>query len=141
MLDCGEDKPDDTPVYYDLNDFSQLRKDQVGFIKQEMGSKAFKKAKKRILIHHIPLYGYEDNQCNDLWRPVLEKAPFDICLNAHLHKYAYHAKGSQKCAYPVIVGGGNRVENATVIVLEKKKNELKVKVLNAKGETLLDIIE
>ena len=141
MLDCGEDKPDDTPVYYDLNDFSQLRKDQVGFIKQEMGSKAFKKAKKRILIHHIPLYGYEDNQCNDLWRPVLEKAPFDICLNAHLHKYAYHAKGSQKCAYPVIVGGGNRVENATVIVLEKKKNELKVKVLNAKGETLLDITE
>jgi Icc-related predicted phosphoesterase len=139
MLDCGEDKPDDTPVYYDLNDFSQLRKDQVGFLKQEMASKACKKAKKRILIHHIPLYGYEGNLCNDLWRPVLEKAPFDICLNAHLHKYAYYPKGSQKCSYPVIIGGGNSLKDATVIILEKKKNGLKIKVLNAQGETLLDI--
>ena len=53
--------------------------------------------------------------------------------------YAFHPKGSQKCAYPVIVGGGNKVENATVIILEKKKDELKIKVLNAQGETLLDI--
>ena len=139
MLDCGEDKTDDHKEYSGLNDFTQLRQDQVGFLKQELSSKAFKKAKKRILIHHIPLYGFDGNLCNDLWRPVLEKAPFDICLNAHLHKYAFHPKGSQKCAYPVIVGGGNKVENATVIILEKKKDELKIKVLNAQGETLLDI--
>ena len=139
MLDCGEDKTDDHKEYSGLNDFSQLRKDQVGFLKQEMASKAFKKAKKRILIHHIPLYGFEGNLCNDLWRPVLEKASFDICLNAHLHKYAYYPKGSQKCSYPVIIGGGNSLKDATVIILEKKKNELKIKVLNAQGETLLDI--
>lgn len=138
MLDCGEDKPDDTPVYYDLNDFSQLRRDQVGFLKQEMASKAFKKAEKRILIHHIPLYGSDGNLCSDLWKPVLEKAPFDISLNAHEHKYAYHPKGSLKCSYPVIIGGGKKVEDATVIVLEKDDDELKVKVLGAKGEVLLD---
>ena len=140
MLDCGEDKTDDHKEYSGLNDFTQLRHDQVVFLKQEMSSKAFKKAKKRILIHHIPLYGFEGNLCNDLWRPVLEKAPFDICLNAHLHKYAYYPKGSQKCSYPVIIGGGNSLKDATVIILEKKKNELKIKVLNAQGETLLDIL-
>ena len=139
MLDCGEDKTDDHKEYSGLNDFTQLRQDQVGFLKQELSSKAFKKAKKRILIHHIPLYGFEGNLCNDLWRPVLEKAPFDISLNAHLHRYAYHPKGSQKCAYPVIVGVGNSLKDATVIIMEKKKNELKIKVLNAQGETLLDI--
>lgn len=139
MLDCGEDKTDDHKEYSGLNDFTQLRHDQVVFLKQEMSSKAFKKAKKRILIHHIPLYGFEGNLCNDLWRPVLEKAPFDICLNAHLHKYAYYPKGSQKCSYPVIIGGGNSLKDATVIILEKKKNGLKIKVLNAQGETLLDI--
>lgn len=139
MLDCGEDKTDDHKEYSGLNDFTQSRHDQVVFLKQEMSSKAFKKAKKRILIHHIPLYGFEGNLCNDLWRPVLEKAPFDICLNAHLHKYAYYPKGSQKCSYPVIIGGGNSLKDATVIILEKKKNELKIKVLNAQGETLLDI--
>ena len=40
MLDCGEDKPDTTWVYYGLNDFSQLRQDQIGFLKEELNSKA-----------------------------------------------------------------------------------------------------
>lgn len=57
MLDCGEDKTDDHWVYYDLNDFTQLRNEQVGFLKKELAAKEFKKAKKRILLHHIPLYG------------------------------------------------------------------------------------
>lgn len=141
MLDCGEDKPDDTPVYYDLNDFTQLRQDQVEFMKKEFASKAFKKAKKRVLIHHIPLYGYDENLCNDLWKPILGKAPFDICLNAHTHQYAYHPVGSLDCKYPVIIGGGNQLKNATVTIIEKDDDELKIKVLNAKGETLLEITE
>ena len=141
MLDCGEDKSDDTPVYYDLNDFTQLRQDQVEFMKKEFASKAFKKAEKRVLIHHIPLYGYEHNLCNDLWRPILGKAPFDVCLNAHTHRFAYHPAGSLDCKYPVIIGGGNQEKDATVIVLEKDGDELEIKVLNAKGETLLEIKE
>ena len=141
MLDCGEDKPDDTPVYYDLNDFTQLRQDQVEFMKKEFASKAFKKAEKRVLIHHIPLYGYKHNLCNDLWKPILGKAPFDVCLNAHTHRFAYHPAGSLDCKYPVIIGGGNQEKDATVIVLEKDGDELEIKVLNAKGETLLEIKE
>ena len=34
MLDCGEDKPDDHWVYYGLNDFTQLRNEQVDFLKR-----------------------------------------------------------------------------------------------------------
>ena len=44
MLDCGEDKPDDHWVYYGLNDFTQLRNEQVDFLKKELSSKEFKKA-------------------------------------------------------------------------------------------------
>lgn len=140
MLDCGEDKTDDHWVYYDLNDFTQLRNEQVGFLKKELAVKEFKKAKKRILLHHIPLYGNDGkNLCAELWTKLLEKAPFDICLNAHTHKYAYHPKGELGNHYPVIIGGGYKVEGATVMILEKKKEELRVRVLNAKGETLLDI--
>jgi len=132
MLDCGEDKTDDHWVYYDLNDFTQLRNEQVGFLKKELAAKEFKKAKKRILLHHIPLYGNDGkNLCTELWTKLLEKAPFDICLNAHTHKYAYHPKGE--------LGNHYKMEGATVMILEKKKEELRVRVLNAKGETLLDI--
>ena len=140
MLDCGEDKPDDHWVYYGLNDFTQLRYEQVDFLKKELSSKEFKKAGKRVLIHHIPLYGNDGkNLCANLWTKLLEKAPFNISLNAHTHKYAYHPKGELGNNYPVIIGGGYKMDGATVMILEKKKDELRVKVLNAKGKILLDI--
>lgn len=140
MLDCGEDKPDDHWVYYGLNDFTQLRNEQVDFLKKELPSKEFKKAGKRVLIHHIPLYGNDGkNLCANLWTKLLEKAPFNISLNAHTHKYAYHPKGELGNNYPVIIGGGYKMDGATVMILEKKKDELRVKVLNAKGKILLDI--
>ena len=140
MLDCGEDKTDDHREYSGLNDFTQLRQEQVGFLQQELASKTFKKANKRILIHHIPLYGC-DNLCKDLWEPLLKKAPFHVAINAHTHKFAHHPKGSLENNYPVIIGGGNRLENATFMILEKKKGVLRIKVMDAKGNVLLDIIE
>lgn len=140
MLDCGEDKLDSHWVYYDLNDFTQLRNEQVDFLKEELSAKDFKKAKKRILIHHIPLYGNDGkNLCADLWTKLLEKAPFNVSLNAHTHTYAYHPKGELGNSYPVIIGGGYKMDSATVMILEKKKDELRIKVLNVKGDVLLDI--
>lgn len=141
MLDCGEDKPDEHWVYYGLNDFTQLRNDQVKFLKNELASKEFKRAKKRILLHHIPLYGNDGkNLCADLWTKLLERAPFNVSLNAHTHQYAYHPKGKLKNNYPVIIGDGYKMETATVIIVEKKKKELRIKVLNTRGEILLDTV-
>nr|WP_209319494.1 endonuclease/exonuclease/phosphatase family protein [Bacteroides faecium] len=140
MLDCGEDKLDSHWVYYGLNDFTQLRNEQVDFLKKELSAKEFKKAEKRVLIHHIPLYGNDGvNLCADLWTNLLEKALFNVSLNAHTHKYAFHPKGELGNNYPVVIGGGYKMDSATVMILEKKKDELKVKVLNVKGEILLDI--
>lgn len=140
MLDCGEDKPDSHWVYYGLNDFTQLRNEQVGFLKKELSAKEFKKAKKRILIHHIPVYGNsEKNLCGELWTGLLEKVPFHVSLNGHTHQYAYHPKGELGNNYPVIIGGGYNMDGATVMILEKKKDVLRIRVLNVKGETLLDM--
>ena len=139
MLDCGEDKTDDHKEYSGLNDFTQLRQEQVGFLQEELASKAFKKADKRILIHHIPLYGC-DNLCKDLWEPLMKKAPFHVAINAHTHQFAHHPKGSLGNNYPVIIGGGNRLENATVMILEKKKGKLSIKVLDTEGKILLQEI-
>ena len=140
MLDCGEDKTDDHREYSGLNDFTQLRQEQVSFLEQELKSKDFKKADKRILIHHIPLYGCH-NLCKELWEPLLRKAPFHVSINAHTHKFTHHPKGALGNNYPVVIGGGNKVENATVMILKKQKGELSIKVLNAEGNVLLDIVE
>lgn len=141
LLDCGEDKPDDHWVYYGLNDFTQLRTDEAAFLKKEVASPAFKKAAKRVLVHHIPIYGKTDryNPCRELWGETLSKAPFAVSINAHMHRFAYYPKGEVENNFPVVIGGGYKPEGATVMVLQKKGKEMGLKVLNVQGETLLDL--
>lgn len=141
LLDCGEDKPDDHWVYYDMNDYTQHRIDQAEFLKEELQSTAFKDARKRVLVHHIPIFGVKPDSfspCSDLWIPVLEDAPFNISLNAHTHRYRVIEKGETGNNFPVIIGGGNREPDGTVMVLEKREDKLTVEVINAAGEKLLE---
>ena len=141
LLDCGEDKPDDHWVYYDMNDYTQHRVDQAEFLKKEVQSTAFKKANKRVLIHHIPIFGFKPDSfspCSDLWIPVLKKTPFNVSLNAHMHRYRIIEKGEDGNTFPVIIGGGNTEPAGTVLVLEKKRDKLTLAVINAAGEKLLE---
>jgi 3',5'-cyclic AMP phosphodiesterase CpdA len=140
ILDCGEDKKDDHREYSGLNDFTRLRMEQVDFLKKELASKEFKNADKRILLHHIPIWGWKNgNLCEPLWRPLLEKAPIDLAVNGHMHWYAFHPVGTyEKNPYPVIVGGGKSVESATVVVIEKTRGQIHVKVIKHDGSVILD---
>ncbi|WP_099465118.1 endonuclease/exonuclease/phosphatase family protein [Parabacteroides provencensis] len=141
MLDCGEDKPDTTWVYYGLNDFTGLRQEQLGFLTNELKSKVFKKASKKVLLGHVPIYGNGDKYqpCTEIWGEILAKAPFDVNISAHTHRYVYHPKGSIGNNFPVIVGGSNHSDGATVMVLRKNGKNMTLQVLNVKGETLLDL--
>lgn len=152
VLDCGEDKPDDTWVYYGLNDFEGFRKEQADFLEKDLKSKSFKGAARRILVHHIPLWGNTDDYqpCNALWRPLLKNAPFDLSCCAHTHEFAFLEKGSPDsakpadgevktgCPFPVYIGGGPNPKEATVGVLTKKGKKLTFRVLDISGRELLD---
>ena len=137
-LDCGEDKPDTTWVYYGLNDFSRLRQEQTEFIKNELASKEFKKAGRRVLIHHIPVWGNTDSYqpCTQLWAPLLSKAPFDINITAHVHEYNRIDPKRGENPFPVIVGGGYDLDGATVTVLRRRGDSMSVTVLGADGRKI-----
>ena len=140
LLDCGEDKPDDHIEYSGLNDFTQYRKDQAEFLKNEINSEAFQSAAKRVLMHHIPLYGMPEWAFKpglNEWGDILANAPFDVCLNAHGHMFRYSPKGSLGNNFPIIMGGGNNEQNATVMILKKMGKQMTLTVFNAQGETLL----
>lgn len=148
MLDCGEDKPDSEPVYYGLNDFTGLRQEQLEFLNRELNGKAFKQSGKRFLIHHVPTYGILDgwwyNPCLELWHPELKKAKFDVAINGHMHKFAYYPAGSVMDEglinnYPIVIGGGPKLDNATVIVVERRNDRMTLTVWNPKGEELLKL--
>lgn len=143
FLDCGEDKPDSTLVYYGLNNFTQFREDQIKFLASEIKSSEFKHADKRILLHHIPIYGNPEewhNVCTELWGPILNKAPYDVSLNAHTHSYTYFKKGQQGAPFPVVIGGGNTLNSATAFVLTKTGNTTTLRAINCKGENLLNLV-
>ncbi|PWB08647.1 endonuclease [Paramuribaculum intestinale] len=137
-LDCGEDKPDTTWVYYGLNDFSRLRQEQTDFLRGELSSKAFKKAGRRVLIHHIPVWGNTDSYrpCTDMWAPLLAKAPFDVNLTGHTHEYKRIDPTQGQNPFPVIVGGGYKLDGATVMILRRRGDEMTLTVLGADGRTI-----
>lgn len=141
LMDAGEDKPDTHPVYYDMNDFTVYREAQASFLEKEINSKDFKKASKRVLIHHIPIYGGGDNYnpCLELWGPIMQKAPFNIGINAHTHRYRFMPKGEAGNPFPVLIGGSNREEGATVTLLRKQEKTLTLTVLDAGGNEKLQM--
>lgn len=140
MLDCGEDKPDSHPIYYGMNDFTKLRKDQVDFMRKEFASKEFKKSKKRVLLHHIPMWGNDGpNLCFDLWEKMLKKAPFNVSINAHTHKFEFLPKGKVGNPYPVVIGGGFKMNDATVMIVHKSADKLNIRVLDTEGHELMNI--
>lgn len=138
ILDCGEDKSDEHPVYYGLNDFSAFRQEQSDFLQTEMKSKDFKKAKCRILVSHIPLWGNSDKHqpSTGLWTPLLKDARFDIALSGHTHRFCFHPAGDTSNPFPLCIGGAPNASSATMMVLCKKGSDLTLRVLNTKGEEL-----
>ncbi|GAB6010058.1 purple acid phosphatase family protein [Dysgonomonas reticulitermitis] len=141
ILDTGEDKPDNFWVYYGMNDFTQYRINQAKFLKKELASNEFINARKRILIHHIPLWGnrgkYEP--CAELWNPILHNAPFDIALNGHIHTFRYIRKNEMGNTYPVVIGGGKTDSTCTIIIVDKKGTEMAIRVLDINGNVLLEL--
>ena len=140
-LDCGEDKPDNTWVYYGLNDFTEFRKEQATFLKKEIRSREFRRADRHILLGHIPLWGNTDKYQPSpaLWCPILKKSSWDIGLFAHTHHFKYYQRNSIKNPFPIYIGGGKKVETATMAVLRKEGKRLTLKVYNAKGKLLKEV--
>jgi endonuclease/exonuclease/phosphatase family metal-dependent hydrolase/predicted phosphodiesterase len=141
VLDCGEDKPDDHREYAGFNDFTQLRAEETEFIKQELKSQAFKKAKRRILIGHIPVFGNDDKYqpCRDAWAPLLKSQPFDVAIFAHTHRFRFEKKGLEGANYPVVNGDGPNIKGAAVVILKKTGNRLHLKTLSKNPEHCIDI--
>ena len=141
VLDCGEDKADDHREYAGFNDFTQLRAEETDFIRQELKSLAFRKAKHRILISHIPIFGNDDKYqpCRDAWAPLLKSQPFSLAVFAHTHQFKYAERDLEGATFPVVNGAGPRIDHATVTILQKKDNTLHLKVLSKDPDNCIDI--
>lgn len=141
MIDCGEDKPDQTPVYAGFIDFDSYRTEQAEWLKGLVKTKAFKKAKYRIVISHFPTVNvlsdepinHGNNDLTSKLLPILNKAKIDLMVSGHTHKYAFHKAFSAGNNFPVIVGS-----NQSATRLDIKNGVIKAKVIDRDGKVLLE---
>jgi 3',5'-cyclic AMP phosphodiesterase CpdA len=146
VLDCGEDKPDKHPVYAGLVDFEGFRREETAWLKAELASAAFREARWRVLVHHIPLYeNGKDGSYSpfgaELWAKLPGMELVDLALNGHTHTAAFNPTNSLGNPYPIAVGGGPLPSGATVMILEADQSRLKLRMLNVKGEEAFPAFE
>lgn len=112
VLDCGEDKPDNSRYYYGLADYDSYRMEELEWLKNEVKSEAFRNATKRIVIVHMPIVkeekqGHGMKFLSDNFGPVLSNAGIDLMMSAHTHRNTWYEKGKSGFNYPLLVNSAN----------------------------------
>ncbi|MDR2474179.1 MAG: metallophosphoesterase [Tannerella sp.] len=139
FLDNGEDKNDSSAEYFGLVDFDGFRQRETEWLQHEITSTAFTSAYRKVLIHHIPLYGYSNNfdpgffPCKDLWDPIFRSTPFDVDITGHLHSFSFKVKNVALNPFPQAVGGGPTEANGRVMILTKRGDALTLRSMDCNG--------
>ncbi len=132
VLDCGEDKPDNNRYYYGLADYDSYRLEELEWLKNEVKSDAFRNAKYRIVIVHMPIVkeirqSHGQKFLADNFGPVLMSAGINLMISGHTHRNTYYEKGKSGFGYPVLVNSANSfvevyVDNKIIKTLVKDIN-------------------
>lgn len=137
VIDTGEDKPDDEPVYAGLVAFDEYREEQARWAETVMQSTAFKRAKFRVVLMHIPQYYSGDwhgtMHVQKLFSPIFNKAGVDLSISGHTHRYGVFDPVRGKHNYPIIIGGGPLTDKRTLIKLKADKKNLHLSMLRDDG--------
>ena len=106
ILDSGEDKPDEHPVYAGLTDFDSYRREQAGWLRSEIKTDAFRGARYWIAVFHIPPYGksHASQEIAKLWVPLLNEAGVDIALCGHEHEFSLRDPSPGQNGFPILIG-------------------------------------
>ncbi len=139
VLDAGEDKADDSSEYSGLVAFEGYLKEETEWLRRELNSTAFREARFRVCLLHIPPASYRvaDEKkfirpawIRETWNPMLNRAGLDLMISGHTHRYAEFAADEER-AFPVVVGGTH-----TVIKVEVTPDRLRMTTLNNDGTVL-----
>jgi predicted phosphodiesterase len=138
VIDTGEDKPDDAEVYAGIVDFDNYREEQAAWFKNEVSkSDEFQQAKFRVVLMHIPLYYSGDwhgtMYVRELFTNLFNKAEIDMCINGHTHEYGIYKPSKREHDYPIIIGGGYKKGNRTIIKLNADNKNLGVSIIRDDG--------
>jgi predicted phosphodiesterase len=138
ILDSGEDKADDSPVYAGLADFDRYRAEQAEWLKKEIQTEAFKKAGFRVVLVHMPPYGsgkgaaaYGVDHLTKLWGPILNEGGVDLVISGHYHRLYKFEPEPAKNSFPVIGAPPD-----AFLRIDVSADTIDLKAIDIKGNTL-----
>lgn len=139
VLDSGEDKPDSDIEYGGLALFDAYRMDEAKWLKEVVSSSAFKSAKHKFVMIHMPPmpnHWHGPTMVKDLFVPILNEAGIDLMLSGHLHKHLYYENNYGGCQFPVLINSSTNkvridVSDNTILVKtinQEEKQEFKIEL-------------
>jgi len=136
VLDTGEDKPDDTNVYAELNRTVPYRADELAWLKTHVTtSERVADAPFRVIVMHQPQWGWLADG-PDAWIETANAAGVDLVIAGHRHRYAYTPPGPDVAhAYHLLVLGQDQVAR-----VHATASELTVVVTDADGLVVESIV-
>ncbi|SDC31787.1 FN3 domain-containing metallophosphoesterase family protein [Niabella drilacis] len=115
VLDGGEDKPDSDIEYSGITDMDAYRNEQTEWLRNIVKTEAFRNAKYKIAICHIPpADGWHGSlEIKNKWVPILNEAGIQVMLSAHEHRHRIE-QASASMKFPVIVNSNNNIIKAKI---------------------------
>lgn len=145
MLDTGEDKPDDHHDYSGITSFEAYRQEQAEWLRKVVKSKAFKSAKHRIVMAHIPAIrrspdntrasAHTADMVHKLYLPILNKEKIDLMISGHTHRFQLIETKKGENNFPMLIN-----DNNSISYYEVTDAGIHVKTVNDQGEVTMDRI-
>ncbi len=149
VLDTGEDKIDEHPVFGGLAAFAAMRERQTRWLAEVIKEPGFRQAPYRILFCHIPLFWTHESPaegpwnssalCRDAWVPLLTQAGVQLIVSGHTHRHAWLPANGDR-AIGQLVGGGPKTAAATFIEGHAGPERCRLTMRDLKG-TVLETVE
>ena len=147
-LDTGEDKSDDNPYLFGRVACEPMRQEQAEWLAKIIETPEFKDAPYRVVFCHIPLrwtnetaersYDSYSGRSRDLWHDSFVKWGAQTIISGHMHQDAL-IQSNAEFPYAQLVGGGPKMNSATLIEGKADKDKLHITCKNLEGKTLHEL--
>ena len=135
VLDCVEDKPDSDIEYSGIVDMDYYRAQQAQWLAKVVESPAYKNARYKIVICHMPPLGGWHGMLDieKQFVPILNKAGAQIMISGHLHRHIKQMP-KQGLNFPVLVNS-----NVNMVKAEITAQKAVFKVVDQQGKQVDEI--
>jgi len=132
MLDTGEDKPDDTNVYAELNLTAPYRAEELAWFKEHVETEPrVTEAPFRVILMHQPQWGWLVDGPGE-WVETANEAGVDLVIAGHRHRFSYTPPGPDvEHTYHLLV-----LDQDQVAQVSATTEELEVVVTGLDGEVV-----